>query len=416
MGICTSDTQRTPIEDKKRNLRDRTSRRPKQSRFASGHVWSTGNEREHTSEPISRPSNLPRSILDSRSTTASQQSRRRKDRSSWAGSDKLRSPYGAIPVKGEAVAVVGLRKLPEYNGRVGIVKAVPLNNFVRARTSLRRKPRYAVFLPGWSQVLNIKMENLCVLDRVDVQVVVQDGRHGLEFHKDDCGWLVTSISQVPRQPHLRRRDILIAVDGKSLMCKSARDQTKLVNSFLKDGSSVTVLRTPSRNRSRRERARSDIDRRKKSTASSEFRRKRTLSQKSRLLLTKSFQQIDTKARRRSTVTESPTSASTNDVRVSVKSVQDILIRFLEVLRKARHPDSKSSQVHAWAEGRAFQIVTQCGLAAGGTSPSGRSGKHENSVKLNDFMALFECLDGSKYTDAEIESALSFLLASKVNAS
>jgi len=200
--------------------------------LSNRNVASTAYERESaTSDRHSKVSTGFKSF-DSRfypiSSQGGKPKKTRAERQSWAP-EKQRSPYGAVPMKGEAVAVVGLRRLPEYNGRVGIVKAVPLNNFVRARTSLRRKPRYAVFLPGWSQLLNIRMENLCVLDRHQIPVVVRHCEPGLEFHKDDCGWLVTAVSETPGQTHLKRRDIIVAVDGKSLMCKSTKEQTRLVN-------------------------------------------------------------------------------------------------------------------------------------------------------------------------------------------
>jgi len=380
----------------------------------TGMLLSTGNERESlTSDHHARLGSHHLKGFDSRQQSSRVSKNPSRAHSSWAP-EKQRSPYGAVPAKGEAVAVVGLRKLPEYNGRVGIVKTVPLNNFIRGRTSLRRKPRYAIFLPGWSQLLNIRMENLCVLDRHKIPVVVQNGHAGLGFHKDDCGWLVISVSQTPPQTHIRKRDIIVAVDGKSLMCRSAREQTRIVNMHLRDGVSVDVLRTPSRNRSRRERARSDGGRNKRSAGSTEEEPRRTrrrLTERTRALVAENFQTLEAKGE------QAKSEAASMDV------AHQLFIDVLATLRSYKFPGSGKSQIQAWAEGRASQIASELGLRLGseglknmdamaksaGDGASQESGIRRGCLDKGEFMALFEGLEEGRFDDKELQRALLVVL-------
>mmetsp|Transcript_12194 Transcript_12194/g.16879 ORF Transcript_12194/g.16879 Transcript_12194/m.16879 type:complete len:528 (+) Transcript_12194:139-1722(+) len=387
---------------------------------------------------------------------------------SWTP-EKQRSPYGAVPVKGEAVAVVGLKRLSEYNGRVGIVKSLPLNNFVRARTSLRRKPRYAVFLPGWSQLLNIRMENLCVLDRHQIPVVVKDGDAGLEFHKDDCGWLVTSVASAPGQSHLRKRDIIIGVDGKSLMCRSAADQTRIVQKHLKHGVQIDILRTPSRNRSRRERARSDYTSSKRVSVSAsstvaerDDRYRRPLSARTRHLLSRAFEMINdvkgdktsainsiSKKRRQEELPAAVTSASSSSQHMLQQQEEhsftaaragaacDLFVYILFVIRTIRYPDTMPAQARVWAEGMASKVLSQLGIpmmtghrsiskgdANGAAYERILAEKQQlatrkknygrnlnpptNSSKLihlNSFLGLFESLQEDRFPTVDIEQSI-----------
>ena len=223
---------------------------------------------------------LSAASVDRTSRAGDRKSPRRRTRLDWTA-EAQHSPYGAIPMRGDPVAIVALRKIPEYNGRVGLVAVEPLHNQPRYRHSLRRKPRYAVTLPGWSQLLNLRLENLCVLDRHQVAIRVgPDGLLGMTFHKDDCGWLVTAVKEIPGQPKIRRRDIIVTIGGHSLMNLGRTDQNKIVATAVKQnfdsksdaksqGSGrdlvlhvdeiweiwATVLRTPARNRSRRSRSR-----------------------------------------------------------------------------------------------------------------------------------------------------------------
>mmetsp|Transcript_1782 Transcript_1782/g.3211 ORF Transcript_1782/g.3211 Transcript_1782/m.3211 type:complete len:505 (+) Transcript_1782:180-1694(+) len=433
MGLCASNE---PVKvDASQHIRNIHHHQPsvtpagnlRESRSSAakgGAVLSTGNERETASDQHAKIGSMHMKGFDSASRYSSQTASRPTTkqttpafhRASWTP-EKMRSPYGAVPLKGEAVAVVGLRKLPEYNGRVGIVKSVPLNNFVRGRTSLKRKPRYAVFLPGWSQLLNIRMENLCVLDRHHIPVVVKEGEAGLDFHKDDCGWLVTSVSQTPGQTHLRKRDIIIAVDGKSLMCRSSQEQTRIIKTRLRHGAYVDILRTPSRNRSRRERPRSDYaGRAKKGQTTSSTggsgegrdQRRRRLSSSCRTLIERAFsagldlkgltkQQKDMresaaaaaaknnaemevegggrenqKIDNTHTAAEEPHTAA-NDagaanhtstvhvVKQPLSLLMSTLVQVLAALRRKRFPDTEDRQVVAWAEGRSVQIASECGV-------------------------------------------------------
>lgn len=250
------------------------------------------------------------------------------------------------------------------------------------------------------------MENLCVLDRHQVTVAVHNGHAGLEFHKDDCGWLVTSVSQTPAQTHIRKRDIIVAVDGKSLMCRSAREQKRIVNMHLRDGVSVDVLRTPQRNRSRRERARSDNGTRAKRSAAStdgEPRRtRRRLTERTRALVAENFQTLETK-----------TDQDAN--KADRIGVAQLFIDVLATLRSYKFPDSGKSQIQAWAEGRASQIAQELGLRLGSTvtNPGMQSvktvrregGIHQGCLDKGELMALFEGLEEGRFDEKELQRAL-----------
>eukprot|EP00471_Norrisiella_sphaerica_P006525 CAMPEP_0184489120 /NCGR_PEP_ID=MMETSP0113_2-20130426/14465_1 /TAXON_ID=91329 /ORGANISM="Norrisiella sphaerica, Strain BC52" /LENGTH=458 /DNA_ID=CAMNT_0026872359 /DNA_START=202 /DNA_END=1578 /DNA_ORIENTATION=- len=434
MGICSSQDRDEAIEHNnlERPPHEQPNTRRPRSPINSGRagVTSTGERESITSDMMARLGSRHYPGFDSnvqrQSHSAGSAKKPTVQRTSWTpdkqrstSAIQSRSPYGAVPVKGEAVAVVGLQKTPEYNGRVGIIKALPLNNFVRARSNLRRKPRYAVYLPGWSQLLNIRMENLCVLDRLRVPVVVKDGISGLDFHKDDCGWLVTAVSNSPVQTHIQKRDIIIAVDGKSLMSKTSEEQSRLIKRHLVNGAEVDVLRTPFRNRPRdystkaKRTHSSKLSSNKKAKKDTTERQRRPLSMKTHDLIPKFFQKIECKGKE----------GSDEEPSARLQVACDLFIYALMILRSKRHPKSELPQIRAWAEGRAAQIATHCSISfKSSCKPSQNCGKSKTEIgskieetneaqvmQLSTFTALFENLEESQYSDASIESALEMMI-------
>lgn len=259
---------------------------------------------------------------------------------SWTA-ESQRSPYGVIPLRGDAVAIVGLRKSPEYNGRVGVVKLEPLHNQLTGRCNLKRKPRYSIVLPGWSQVLNLQLENLCVLEKHTVPVQMVHGRAGIEFHKDDCGWLVTRVSREPGQPSIRRRDIVIAVEETSLMHRTEREQVQIMKErFVRDGVMVTVLRTPLRNRSRRERARLEREKRK-----DKEREPRKLPHEVHERISELYTAV--------------CRAAGQDVRRALKTT-------IATIRLGMEPGtSRDGQLEAWVQSQVELLCARCGISRRG---------------------------------------------------